>query len=1186
MLTLRRMLAIAFVVVLFSHSALAQIVNSEWNVANGNWNVAANWFPNASPNNGGGFTFNVQIGNRPVAANAQVTFIPPAGTSATISTLTVSNGADLFTKGNQLNVLGATVVDGAGTTIRVDSHATPGTAALTSLSLALNNGGGLTMSGGIATVSGGQLEINAGSVLGGNGTINVGDADALAEQAFDNSALLQPQGNTAAPQTLTIHANGLDTIDLDGDNEAGVVDVDNALANTNADTVTLVIDGPLADPFGGAGATAATIQIGQRDTLTFTHDFSIAGAVATPAQIQMTGGSATATLNGAGNITSIQNSVWTISGAAQIDNGLTFVGTANTITVGANSSLTLNGAVTIPDASALNLSSSTAQLIIGGNVHINEPAGDFNWDGPGVASTTIQGTGQLTLDVNRVDTTDDVYGGTLNLNDNGDVAVNNAAANWTLAGTINKNNSGTSTVSGKAMIVNGTVNVHGGTLSGGTSTFNSGTHFNVDAGATATMSTTTLNAGAVVVDNGTISLGSASALAGASISGTGLFRLNSTSSVTANTTINTTSFDWDGIGSGTLHTINNGVVFTINSTTWDPDDAGDVDDPINLGGNGAQIIVNNVPTWTMTRTLTANNTGVGTATIGGSSRLIMTGAAAILNVNGQAVVTAPITFGSGSTVNIASGQNLDLNGGDSATNLNQITGATVNGAGTLVAETGKVLSGNGTINANIDFNGNADLEATGGQLNVNGTITDVGTLRTNGALAILNLATAFNTSVTDDGILMSGGTLQGATVTIASSSKSLRGAGVVTTAIINSGEVEASGATLQVTNAASDWDGAANTGALVATSGGTLELNDNATFGFTGTVTATGGSRVFTNGFALDFNPGSSINLTSSTYDSTNATDIGGAVNVNAGPDSTLKVQLNHVLTIQSGSTTTLNGNLRLESNIAEIAAGATFSGTGAIIVPAGTQVVPDANASLNVLLDNEGAIDIAGFNTVGRVDVRDYQQASTGELLVELTGTALNAFDRLVVNGAAQLDGNLNIDLDGGFEPILGNTFNIITASAGVSGSFDTVDVCCMPAGLAFQVDYMPFAVRLEVVNTPALAGDYNNNGAVDAGDYVVWRKTLGQTGPGLAADGNGNGTIDNGDFNVWRTHFGQTASGAGSGAGSSAAASVPEPMSMVMLIAAAILATCPRRRRPATSLHTVVRRRLHWPLYSAQSR
>ena len=48
---------------------------------------------------------------------------------------------------------------------------------------------------------------------------------------------------------------------------------------------------------------------------------------------------------------------------------------------------------------------------------------------------------------------------------------------------------------------------------------------------------------------------------------------------------------------------------------------------------------------------------------------------------------------------------------------------------------------------------------------------------------------------------------------------------------------------------------------------------------------------------------------------------------------------------------------------------------------------------------------------------------------------------------------------------------------------------------------------------------GDYNQNGLVDAADYVVWRDTVGQIGAGLAADGNGDRQIDAADFNVWRT-------------------------------------------------------------------
>lgn len=59
-----------------------------------------------------------------------------------------------------------------------------------------------------------------------------------------------------------------------------------------------------------------------------------------------------------------------------------------------------------------------------------------------------------------------------------------------------------------------------------------------------------------------------------------------------------------------------------------------------------------------------------------------------------------------------------------------------------------------------------------------------------------------------------------------------------------------------------------------------------------------------------------------------------------------------------------------------------------------------------------------------------------------------------------------------------------------------------------------------------PAFFGDYNQNGVVDAADYVVWRKTLGATGitPYSGADGNGNGMVDDADYGVWRSHFGIT--------------------------------------------------------------
>ena len=97
---------------------------------------------------------------------------------------------------------------------------------------------------------------------------------------------------------------------------------------------------------------------------------------------------------------------------------------------------------------------------------------------------------------------------------------------------------------------------------------------------------------------------------------------------------------------------------------------------------------------------------------------------------------------------------------------------------------------------------------------------------------------------------------------------------------------------------------------------------------------------------------------------------------------------------------------------------------------------------------------------------------------------------------------------------------------------------------------------------------GDYNDDGTVDAADYVVWRNTLGQTVPnygqsnaelGTGADGDGDGIITDADYDVWRARFGETASGA-----SLPAAGVPEPGSLAMAAAAFLLPFLSRQARP----------------------
>jgi hypothetical protein len=82
---------------------------------------------------------------------------------------------------------------------------------------------------------------------------------------------------------------------------------------------------------------------------------------------------------------------------------------------------------------------------------------------------------------------------------------------------------------------------------------------------------------------------------------------------------------------------------------------------------------------------------------------------------------------------------------------------------------------------------------------------------------------------------------------------------------------------------------------------------------------------------------------------------------------------------------------------------------------------------------------------------------------------------------------------------------------------------------------------------------GDYNNNGSVDAADYVIWRK-----GGPLQNEVDVPGTVNMADYTAWRARFGNT-SGSGSALGSAA---VPEPSAWIVAVyAVALVGFCRRK-------------------------
>ncbi len=94
----------------------------------------------------------------------------------------------------------------------------------------------------------------------------------------------------------------------------------------------------------------------------------------------------------------------------------------------------------------------------------------------------------------------------------------------------------------------------------------------------------------------------------------------------------------------------------------------------------------------------------------------------------------------------------------------------------------------------------------------------------------------------------------------------------------------------------------------------------------------------------------------------------------------------------------------------------------------------------------------------------------------------------------------------------------------------------------------------------TVPLAGDYNDDGVVDAADYLVWRNSVGSSGSGLPADGNGDNQITGADYVIWKENFGESSQAAG---GLVLATAVPEPTSLALVGLAAISGLALARRR-----------------------
>jgi hypothetical protein len=125
-----------------------------------------------------------------------------------------------------------------------------------------------------------------------------------------------------------------------------------------------------------------------------------------------------------------------------------------------------------------------------------------------------------------------------------------------------------------------------------------------------------------------------------------------------------------------------------------------------------------------------------------------------------------------------------------------------------------------------------------------------------------------------------------------------------------------------------------------------------------------------------------------------------------------------------------------------------------------------------------------------------------------------------------------------------LGNAFNTSVFAPGNDGDLT------FTFGL---VGGLQITGNVNYVSGPAgVLGDYNNNGSVDAADYVLWRN-----GSPLQNEGVTPNSTTPEDYNFWRARF-----GANSGSAAASSAAVPEPVALPLATVLALFTVIVRRR------------------------
>jgi hypothetical protein len=207
------------------------------------------------------------------------------------------------------------------------------------------------------------------------------------------------------------------------------------------------------------------------------------------------------------------------------------------------------------------------------------------------------------------------------------------------------------------------------------------------------------------------------------------------------------------------------------------------------------------------------------------------------------------------------------------------------------------------------------------------------------------------------------------------------------------------------------------------------------------------------------------------------------------------------------------------------------------------------------------GSISNAGtLGTAGETPIAG-GLTSTGTLDFDINGGQTGQSDVLNLTGAVSLDGTVNVDLLAGFIPA--ENVTLLTAAGGIDTPNGLPNLTGTGVGSFSLLVSNGTDLMLNVGVAPPVAGDYNQDGSIDAADYTVWRDSLGSN-DALPNDGGLGTPISSLHYDFWKARFGASGSGT--------ATAVPEPATGLLATLAMLFVVAVSRRVGRGSVLTMI--------------